>query len=796
MQRFEIWERLKSGSKPLTWFHFWGGLCFLVALLSLAFTGHRAMPATEEGEAIISPSTAVVHTRGTWRLSFIVKADSMAVGGGVKIRFIKGFHTIQINDPNLPNYVSARTSNPQAKVVISSLSQTDPQVKWDWDRNGWVVTALVRERALNKGDTIQVVFGANPPQGRIVPPPSTFIDTVKVAYDPDGSGIYREVVREPTLEIVPASPKQLVGYLPSTITAGAPAKLKIVALDYYDNLATSFVGTAALAATDSLAAFPQTLDWELSDSGRRTIEVVFNTPGVHYVKLSVLRTNQYPLWEAHSNPVSVVSETALYQVFWGDLHSHSSFSHDGHGTNSFFKARDVACLDFYARTDHTSNNWKTNGGLTPQEWEATKREITRFHEPGKFVTFPAYEFSANPPSGHHNIYFNAPDELVPEVPLFRDDVYHQVQKVWTLKEAMVPPGIDMITAPHHTGIIFDINVNNPPLVSFGEGFSNSKLRPLIEIYSNHGLSEYYNPAHPLSYKMLDLRGIRDCSNGPHYAQDAWAGGEILGVIASSDDHTSRPGLPYYGLTAVYAAELTRDAIFDALKNRRTYGTTGQRMLLHFDIDGSVMGSQVEVARGKYPTIRLEVHGTDDLDFVEVLRWDKTSGRRMSGHPFFAPIHRIDGAGRRGVQDQFVDSTYSGSSIYYLRAKQQRDIFDSTNQLYRQAWAWSSPIWVDEPRTLDTTNTEPLPSELQLRQNFPNPFDRHTVMTYYLPRDGKVEATLYNALGQHVRTLVNDFQFAGWHDLQVYAYGLAHGIYFVRLKAAGQAMTRKIVLMEK
>ncbi|MCI0693000.1 DUF3604 domain-containing protein [candidate division KSB1 bacterium] len=787
-------KRFYSRMKMFVWFHFVGSLTFFATFLGLAFEEWQPRSVADEMLASISPAFAVVRSAGTWKLSCVIQADSMAVGGGVKVRFIKGFSSLQYTDPNLRNYVSAGTSRPRTTIAITSLELTDAQVPWDWDRNGWVVTAQIHQNALYNGDTIQITFGANPPKGRLVAPPSAFIDTVLVAYDMTGNGIYRELRQRPALEIVSQSAYRLAGYLPSTTTVSAPVTLKIVVLDEYDNLATSFTGSIMLASTDLSAQFSQMVELSPSDSGRKNVTMVFNSPSVHYMQLGALGKGPDALWQVRSNPIEVLAETPRYQVFWGDLHSHSRNSHDGHGTNNFQKARDVACLDFYALTDHTSNDWKRNGGLTAQEWEAVKRDVIRYHQPGKFVTFPAYEFSAKAPSGHHNIFFNAPDELVPSIPLFRDDVYLQVQKVWELQETLVPPNVDMITIPHHTGIIFDTNLPNRPLVSFGKGFSNDRLRPLIEIFSIHGLSEYYAPDHPLSYKSIDKIEIRGCASGPHYAQDAWASGETLGVIAASDDHSARPGLPYNGLTAVYASELSRDAIFQALKNRQTYGTTGQRLLLHFDINGYLMGSQIILERGKYPEISVEVHGTDDLEFMEVLGWDIRQGRQENGHPLFETLRRTSAQGRH-LMEAFVDSTYAGSSIYYVRVKQKRDIQVSSSGIFRQVWAWSSPIWVKESQALDTASTNTVPQQLELVQNYPNPFDRHTLISYYLSRGGKVEVILYNAVGQRLRWLLQDVRSAGWHTLQLPSSGLANGIYFIRLEAAGRAMTRKIVVMK-
>jgi hypothetical protein len=186
-------KRFYSRMKMFVWFHFVGSLTFFATFLGLAFEEWQPQPAADEMLASISPTFAVVRSAGTWKLSCVIQADSMAVGGGVKVRFIKGFGRHQNIDPNLPNYVSAGTSRPGATIAITSLALTDAKVPWDWDRNGWVVTTQISQSALHKGDTIQITFGANPPDGRLVAPLSAFTDTVLVAYDMAGNGIYREL---------------------------------------------------------------------------------------------------------------------------------------------------------------------------------------------------------------------------------------------------------------------------------------------------------------------------------------------------------------------------------------------------------------------------------------------------------------------------------------------------------------------------------------------------------------------------------------------------------------------------
>ena len=123
--------------------------------------------------------------------------------------------------------------------------------------------------------------------------------------------------------------------------------------------------------------------------------------------------------------------------------------------------------------------------------------------------------------------------------------------------------------------------------------------------------------------------------------------------------------------------LTRDHIFEGLYQRRTYGTTGARILLDFVIDGEPMGQRVAV--DGLPRLGIEAHGTDIIELLEVLRC-RASERVFKVIKSLTP----------GVTD-FVwngtDTTFNEDSIYYIRLRQK------TLVRTRLAMAWSSPIWV-------------------------------------------------------------------------------------------------------
>ena len=88
-----------------------------------------------------------------------------------------------------------------------------------------------------------------------------------------------------------------------------------------------------------------------------------------------------------------------------------------------------------------------------------------------------------------------------------------------------------------------------------------------------------------------------------------------------------------------------------------------------------------------------------------------------------------------------------------------------------------------------------PDDFQLAQNYPNPFNPSTNIKYQLPKQANVRIVVFNALGQKVRTLVNERQEAGQYSVTFNASGLSSGIYFYRLTVGSQiSQIHKMVLL--
>ena len=95
----------------------------------------------------------------------------------------------------------------------------------------------------------------------------------------------------------------------------------------------------------------------------------------------------------------------------------------------------------------------------------------------------------------------------------------------------------------------------------------------------------------------------------------------------------------------------------------------------------------------------------------------------------------------------------------------------------------------------------LPTAFALADNFPNPFNPTTTIQYALPQAADVELTVYNVVGQPVRTLVAEYQSAGryaveWDATNDSGHSLSSGLYFYRLQAGGEFLKVKKMLLLK
>lgn len=113
----------------------------------------------------------------------------------------------------------------------------------------------------------------------------------------------------------------------------------------------------------------------------------------------------------------------------------------------------------------------------------------------------------------------------------------------------------------------------------------------------------------------------------------------------------------------------------------------------------------------------------------------------------------------------------------------------------------SLVWLREyldTVTIDPVSTEDIagiPSEFQLHNNYPNPFNPTTTISFSIPYQANVKVDLVNILGQSVKTITNQVYNAGNHKLILDASDLASGIYFYTLQANDFFTVKKLMLMK-
>lgn len=89
----------------------------------------------------------------------------------------------------------------------------------------------------------------------------------------------------------------------------------------------------------------------------------------------------------------------------------------------------------------------------------------------------------------------------------------------------------------------------------------------------------------------------------------------------------------------------------------------------------------------------------------------------------------------------------------------------------------------------------LPNTFLLEQNYPNPFNPSTMIRYAVPVNGNVVLNVFNAVGQEVALLVNEYHTAGSYAVPFSASGLSTGIYFYRLTSGSFVQTKKMMLIK-
>jgi len=292
---------------------------------------------------------------------------------------------------------------------------------------------------------------------------------------------------------------------------------------------------------------------------------------------------------------------SAWRILYGDIHNHNAH---GYGIGSIERSLDVARthLDFFAFTGHSSwhdmpameggreRHWIDGFKRLKDTWPRVQQVIADGNQDQAFCAFLGFEWHSSRwgdqcvvfPGDHRPLFYAS------EVPKLRAFCHAE--------------GALMI--PHH--LAYPKGRRGVNWDCFDEACT-----PVVEIYSEHGNSE--DDRGPFPYFTHSMGG-RETTGTARAALEA---GRRFGFVGSSDDHAGFPGAYGEGLMAALVTDFTREGIFEAIRARRTYALTGDRIELDFTVEGAPMGASIEA--GRQVEVAFAVHGRDELDVVEVIQ---------------------------------------------------------------------------------------------------------------------------------------------------------------------------------
>ena len=281
-----------------------------------------------------------------------------------------------------------------------------------------------------------------------------------------------------------------------------------------------------------------------------------------------------------------------------------------------------------------NDNPKLERSYAAETWQQVQMAANRHYEPGRFTTFAAYEYSpAMPDRGknHRNIVFRGND--VPKYAVSSFDAISEIE-LWRQLEATCTADCQFLTIPHNMNKTWGLAFAGETIDGVAYAEEDWKLRernePLVEMFQIKGSSECSMMFGAGDEECGFEQFLPPCAKGQEtsclpttsMARDGLRIGLELedeigvnplefGMVGSTDTHNSNPGdteeWDYRGATsfasspaarrmspdnvtgirnnnpgglaAVWAPENTREALFDAMKRKEVYATSGTRIVL-------------------------------------------------------------------------------------------------------------------------------------------------------------------------------------------------------------------------
>ncbi len=353
-----------------------------------------------------------------------------------------------------------------------------------------------------------------------------------------------------------------------------------------------------------------------------------------------------------------------YTLLLGDCHRHTDIrGHSGVDASvldTYRYAIDAAQLDFLGTSDHNEvvgGAWAD--GLRDYQWWTVQKTVDLMSHPPTFIGIYSYEHSMNRPAGHRNILFlkrGAPLRMIDRSKgIQAPDNAPPVLWEWMEKNVIHQPGQKTVIVPHTfaAGPLADWN------------WPNARFDCLLEIYQGaRGSYEAWRlPA-------KEKRGGTQVDELGHFAQDALAKGNVYGFVSFSDHRST-----HNSWAAVWATQISREALLDGMFARRTYAASDE-IIVKAAAGGRMPGEEFTARASEPPEITATIEAPDAILRVDVIKDGKYVLTQSPGART-ATLRYRDAAAR------------PGRSYYYIRVFQR----DPENPDGDPEIAWTSPFFV-------------------------------------------------------------------------------------------------------
>jgi hypothetical protein len=556
------------------------------------------------GTATLTPSGSFeAGSLQSFTLVYTAGAFGIDDTGSIKIgfRFATDFGPVQFTNPKGQGYTTAEASNGATL-----------EAKWEFKRNirPWsrsLYIGVVKD-FLAPGDTITVRFGdrrLGSPGIRL----QTYCETefeFRVFADPIATYDYVALPESPRITVRPGSGVRWRAALPTLVRAGEPFRLSIKTDDKWGNPSDAVDRTLRLETDRPVAGLPASVC--LAPGSFGAVLEGLRVAETADLAIRVLDENGGELCQA--NPLRVVPPDTALVHYWGDTHGQSNETLGTNTAREYFQfGRDKAFLDVMG---HQGNDFQ----ITAAFWRELNALTREFDVPGRFVCIPGYEWSANTAvGGDRNVHYRREGETIhrsshaqiadaADMADEKTDA-HDARALFTRLA-----GKDCVVVAHVGGRYADIKYAHDP------------MEAAVEVHSAWGTFEWI-------------------------VRDAFEKNYRVGIVANSDGHKGRPGAcypgasffgSYGGLTCFLAERLDRDAIFECMRRRRHYATTGNRALLSVtaELAGDAAAFTRDPAAGPTPSERAR-----RLIMGDIARTDEGEVDLVIEVVGSAPIERLD-----------------------------------------------------------------------------------------------------------------------------------------------------------